>query len=355
MRFSTIATAAANIISNVGCDLSYVVESAGWSIYEDGRQIVEQLNRQKLLRARIADHPFGLWGQIIHFGSEHVLFGRPEARGCGRPQVLTVFHVVENYEGTRFLPELAAAVDIVHTACDLTVAKLVRLGVPHSKIVKVPLGVDTELFRPPSREERTAIRRILEIPDGAVAVGSFQKDGVGWGNGDEPKLIKGPDIFCDALERLARRYPVYVVLTGPARGYVKQRLAGAGIPFTHRHVQDFKGLYRYYHALDLYLVTSRNEGGPKAVLESLASGVPLVTTAVGMAPEVVQDGVNGRICAAPDPEAIVAAAASLLDDAALRTSAIKAGLVTSKKYPWAMVAARYYQALYAPLLGKAGR
>jgi glycosyltransferase involved in cell wall biosynthesis len=188
-----------------------------------------------------------------------------------------------------------------------------------------------------------------------VAVGSFQKDGVGWGKGDEPKLIKGPDIFCDTLERLARRYPVHAVLTGPGRGYVKQRLAVAGIPFTHRYVKDFKELYRYYHALDLYLVTSRNEGGPKAVLESLASGVPLVTTAVGMAPEVVQDGVNGRICAAPDPEAIVAAAGSLLDDAALRTSVIKAGLDSVKKYTWAKVAARYYQDLYAPLLAKAGR
>lgn len=355
MRLNTVKATVTNLCSNVCCDLSYVVESAGWSIYEDGRQIVEQLNRQQLLRARVTDHHFGLWGQIVHFGSEHLLWNGAKARQvllCGRPRVLSIFHVVEDWEGTGRIPDLAAIVDIVHTSCDLTVEKLVHLGVPHSKIVKVPLGVDAGLFRPPSREERTAIRWMLEIPDDAVAVGSFQKDGVGWGNGDEPKLIKGPDIFCEALELLAHRYPVHVILTGPARGYVKKRLAAAGIPYSHRYLADFKQLYRYYHALDLYLVTSRNEGGPKAVLEAMASGAPLVTTAVGMAPEVVQDGVNGRICAAPDPEAIAEAAASLLDDVAGRAAVITAGRITAEEYSWAAIAARYYRDIYAPLVEK---
>ena len=100
MRLNTVKATVTNLCSNVGCDLSYVVESAGWSIYEDGRQIVEQLNRQQLLRARVTDHHFGLWGQIVHFGSRHVLVGSPEARWCGRPRVLTIFHVVENWQGT---------------------------------------------------------------------------------------------------------------------------------------------------------------------------------------------------------------------------------------------------------------
>lgn len=353
MRLNTVKAIVTNLCSNVCCDLSYVVEGTAWVIREDGRQIVEQLNRQKLLRARISDHHFGLWGQIVHFGSKHLLWNGAKARQvmlCGRPRVLSIFHVVEDWEGTGRIPELTAVVDIVHTSCDLTIEALSRIGVERAKIVKVPMGVDTGLFRPPSREERTAMRRMLAVPDGAVAVGSFQKDGVGWGNGDEPKIIKGPDIFCDTLERLARSYPVYAVLTGPGRGYVKKRLAAAGIPFTHHYVEDFKQLYHYYHALDLYLVTSRNEGGPKAVLEAMASGVPLVTTSVGIALDLVKDGVNGRICAAPDPEAIAEAAASLLDDAAQRATVITAGRATTEEYPWAAIAACYYRDIYAPLV-----
>jgi len=355
MRFNTLKTSINNLSSNVSCDLSYVVEGAAWVIREDGRQIVEQLNRQKLLRARITDHQFGLWGQIVHFGTEHLLWNGAKARQvllCGRRRVLSIFHVVEDWEGTGRIPELTGMVDIVHTSCDLTIEALSRIGVERAKIVKVPMGVDTGLFRPPSREERTAICRRLEIPDGAVAVGSFQKDGVGWGTGDEPKIIKGPDIFCDTLERLARSYPVYAVLTGPARGYVKKRLAAAGIPFTHHYVEDFKQLYHYYHALDLYLVTSRNEGGPKSVLEAIASGVPLVTTSVGIAPDLVKDGVNGRLCAAPDPEAIAEAAASLLNDAAQRAAVITAGRTTAEEYSWPAIAALYYRDIYAPLVEK---
>jgi glycosyltransferase involved in cell wall biosynthesis len=92
-------------------------------------------------------------------------------------------------------------------------------------------------------------------------------------------------------------------------------------------------LYKYYHALDLYLVTSRNEGGPKSVLESMASGVPLVTTAVGMAPDVVLDGINGRLCSSFDPEAIAAIATELLDDDTCRADLMKVGK-GPPKYSW---------------------
>ena len=45
--------------------------------------------------------------------------------------------------------------------------------------------------------------------------------------------------------------------------------------------------------LDLYLITSREEGGPRAVFESMASGIPLVTTKVGQAMDVVVHERNG--------------------------------------------------------------
>ena len=62
----------------------------------------------------------------------------------------------------------------------------------------------------------------------------WQKDGVGWRDGLEPKLIKGPDILLGAVERLRELVPeLYVLLTGPARGYVIQGLERAGVAFRH--------------------------------------------------------------------------------------------------------------------------
>ena len=358
MRLKTAISVVDNICSGFKFRLSYVIEHARWSIREDGRQIVEQLNKQKLIRSRLSEQYLGLWGQIVHFGCEHVLFKGELAHRlllCGRPRVLTVFHVVKDWPGTQDLIKLCGVVETVHTTCELTVKELVRLGVPRVKIVKVPLGVDTVLFHPPTAEERAQVRRDLNIQDSAIAVGSFQKDGSGWGDGSIPKLIKGPDIFCDVIERLARRFLIHVVLTGPARGYVKNRLDAAGISYTHRYEEDFRRLFHFYHALDLYLVASLNEGGPKAILESMASGVPLVTSAVGMAPEVIRDGVNGFLCPPGDAAALANAAEVLIESPERRTAMARAGLETITNYRWEEIAARYFREIYSPLISGGAR
>ena len=56
--------------------------------------------------------------------------------------------------------------------------------------------------------------------------------------------------------------------------------------------------------LDLYIVASRHEGGPKAILESMASGVPLVTTRVGQAMDLVKHGKNAFMVNVEDVDAL---------------------------------------------------
>ena len=96
-----------------------------------------------------------------------------------------------------------------------------------------------------------------------------------------------------------------VLLTGPARGYVKRGLTDAGIPFRHVYLKHASQLSRMFHALDVCLVTSRQEGGPKAVLESMASGIPLVTTRVGQAMDLVRNGENGFMVPVEDVDGLV--------------------------------------------------
>jgi glycosyltransferase involved in cell wall biosynthesis len=121
----------------------------------------------------------------------------------------------------------------------------------------------------------------------------------------EPKLIKGPDIFLKALEVLKRDIPeIFVLLTGPSRGFVKKGLERLKIQYKHINLKDYSAIGRYYSVLDLYLVTSREEGGPRAVLESFASGVPLVTTRVGQAIDMVNHEENGWIVDIDDYEGL---------------------------------------------------
>jgi glycosyltransferase involved in cell wall biosynthesis len=224
-------------------------------------------------------------------------------------------------------------------------------GVPASKIVALPLGVDLSEFRPAAGgDARAAARRQLGAADAAAVIGCFQKDGSGWKDEAEPKLIKGPDIFVDALVSLNRRMPVHAVIPGPARGYVKRRLEQAGIPVSAPGFIAREELPRLYHGLDLYCSPSRDEGGPAGVLEAMASGIPVVSSKAGMPADMISPGVNGELVDVGDPEAMATAMAGLMAHPDRRAACAAAALTTIRAYDWPVVAARYAAELYLPLM-----
>jgi len=207
--------------------------------------------------------------------------------------------------------------DILYTKLSRAHHKISRIQVTHSemrniilesgisdeKVHQIPIGINMDNFCFNSKEKKHAIRKKLGLPQSAFIVGSFHKDGIGWGDGKEPKLIKGPDILVNTVGMLKQKIPeLYVMLTGPARGYVKDGLSRLNIPFKHFYIKNSKDICRYYHALDIYIIPSRQEGGPKAVLEAMASGVPLVSTKVGQAMDLIDHGNNGWIVDVNDVE-----------------------------------------------------
>lgn len=203
-------------------------------------------------------------------------------------------------------------------------------GIAPEKVCVIPIGFHREWFRPPTAGQRQRIRRRLGFPEDALVVGSFQKDGVGWGEGLEPKMIKGPDVFVSAMRQLHARVPtLHVLLTGPARGYVQRELTAAGIPYRHVHLRTYRQTADMYHALDAYVVASRQEGGPKAVLESMASGVPLVSTRVGQATDLVQHGHNGCLVAVEDSEGLAHWTEQVLTQPAFRATVLAGGAQTA--------------------------
>ena len=66
-------------------------------------------------------------------------------------------------------------------------------GIDPAKVFRIPIGVDLGRFPLPDDDTRARARDALGLPASAFVVGSFQKDGVGLGEGLEPKLVKGPD------------------------------------------------------------------------------------------------------------------------------------------------------------------
>lgn len=335
--------------------LVYIIEGAGWSTDWDGQSIVANL---KDLNGKVDVSPLGHTDGIIHFGSLPVFVASDKHHRLlidqidpHNPIVLTIFHIDEKYRKGMIMTVLdrLSRINVFHTSCQITKKELVGLGIPSEKIAVIPLGVDTSVFSPASLEKKSILRKELGIAENKVVIGSFQKDGNGWGEGETPKLIKGPDIFCQVLESLSLKFPVMALLTGPARGYVKNRLKHSGIPYLHYYPQNYEEVAEYFHALDFYLISSRIEGGPKAILESWASGIPLVSTAVGMVPDIALHEKNALLVESENVNGLIGQSERLIFNPNLREKLAANGLAEVQNYSWTIIADQYYQHLYAKL------
>jgi glycosyltransferase involved in cell wall biosynthesis len=76
------------------------------------------------------------------------------------------------------------------------------------------------------------------------------------------------------------------------------------VPYRHTFLKRYPEVEQLFQALDVYIIASRQEGGPKAVLEAMATGVPLVTTRVGQAMDLVRHGQNGWMVEIDDAEGL---------------------------------------------------
>lgn len=337
-------------------NLYYVAPFVNWVLDWEAYYITRHVQEQFGLKARVVKSIKNISGQIVHYGSLWDILANIGARHSKSNVVIgTVFHgLIESPDFRNALQTILDSQDRftrLHTASTVMYNRLLEWGVIKEKLVRIPLGVDLQRFGAVDQEERAHRRNELGIPEDAFCIGSFHKDGQGMAEGFAPKLIKGPDVLLEALIKVHRQRPnIFVMLTAPARGYVKQGLAAAGIPYLHVQEEDFHRIPRLFHALDAYLLTSREEGGPKGVLEALASGVPFVGTRVGLVPDVVTDGEDGLLTDIEDSLGLADGILRLIDDPKLRQRLSANGLNRIQEFGWPVIAGRYYRELYEPLL-----
>jgi glycosyltransferase involved in cell wall biosynthesis len=131
---------------------------------------------------------------------------------------------------------------------------------------------------------------------------------------------KGQMIFLRAMEKTAQSVPgVKALIIGDGQdrpmleGFCREKGLSDHVVFLGHQGK----IGDYYQALDLLVLPSLSEGLPNAVLEAMSFGVPVLATAVGGVPEVVQNG-NGMIVPPNDPEMLAERMIELLKHDALR-------------------------------------
>jgi glycosyltransferase involved in cell wall biosynthesis len=318
--------------------LFVVGDGVGWSIDDDRDRLTAT--------ARRLGHevPPPGWARFVKGQSvfHHDHFGalRPRWLESSHRLGLSYFH---GRPGTSGHPEFddayatlarnAARIDRVQVTHGEMHELVLSAGVEPERVFRIPIGIDLERFPLGDESARGAARERFDIPTSAFVVGSFVKDGVGLGEGNEPKLVKGPDVLVATLERVRESIPeLFVLLSGPARGYVRRRLEQSGIPYRHVVLGSRDELAGAYYALDVYVVASRQEGGPKSALESMATGVPLVSTRVGQVPEIAHDGEDALLPDAEDADALADAVARVHGSASLRARLVAGARPTAETY-----------------------
>ncbi|MGQ0702402.1 MAG: glycosyltransferase [Gemmatimonadales bacterium] len=193
---------------------------------------------------------------------------------------------------------------------------LTRDGVPPSRLHCIPNVLLPD--RPPL--DRRSARRRLGLEEDAPVIGWVGR--LSW--------EKGPDLALKALERI-RQLPWTAVFLGegPDQRALVTQASELGISDRVRWVGTIPRAGDLFAAFDVFLLSSRTEGTPAVLLEAMTAAVPIVATAVGGVPHLLEDGTAGGLVPPDDPEALARALGECLEDrdrAAMRAAKAKARL-----------------------------
>src|SRR5262249_46220522 len=127
--------------------------------------------------------------------------------------------------------------------------------------------------------------------------------------------------------------------SGPARPELERLTRDLGLEcdVTFAGRVDNDQIAALYRSASIFLNPSRVDNMPISLLEAMASGVPIVSTAVGGIPFLVEDGTTALLVHPGDPSAMAEAALRLLADDALADRLVAAGVAAAQAHTWERV------------------
>lgn len=188
-------------------------------------------------------------------------------------------------------------------------AALTRRVGSAARVVRIPNGLELRDSSVPANE-RAALRRRLRLPDGLLVIFTGRLS-----------RAKGLPMLIEVWSQIAREHAdAHLVLVGSGdrsfdgceqelRDSIRTAQLDSRVTFTG-HVEN---VHEYLQASDLFVSPSESEGFGLSLVEAMAAGLPCVSTAVGVAPEVIRDRREGWLIPVRDPAALSSALHDALD------------------------------------------
>lgn len=212
------------------------------------------------------------------------------------------------------------------SACIATTAETaeeaIQFGIAAERVHRIPNGLDGRSFRPATPEERMTARDLLGMQRQCIAItiGRLvsQKNHAGlleaWSHMDP---------------ETRRRSLLAIVGEGPELSRLQIRVTELGISDCVCFPGHRSDTVNWYHAANLYVIASHHEGLSNSMIESLASGLPVVATAVSGTAEYLDQAGAGIVVPVGDMEALCSAVQTLLTSPEMQQ---KYGLVARRMF-----------------------
>lgn len=193
------------------------------------------------------------------------------------PVITTIHHLEESKLNKKEFAEIDKLTTYYHSISPRTTETLKKYT--NKKIIELPLPIDPKenCFI----SDKIGLRKKWGF-DKEFLIGSFQRDTEK--NSNKPKLEKGPDIFLKLLDNF--KNPI-VILTGYNRQYLIEELEKKKIKYLYKENASDEEINELYNILDLYIVSSRVEGGPRSIFECALCHTPIISTDVGIASKIL--------------------------------------------------------------------
>jgi len=195
------------------------------------------------------------------------------------------------------------------------------------------IAVQHNSIRPraaPSAETVRNLRRSLGIADDervVLAIGRLSREKA------HTDLLSAFKLVRDKHPQLKSK--LVIVGDGPERA----KLVATARSYASESEVIFAGqqseVWPYYSIADVFVLPSHSEGSPNVLLEAMGAGVPIIATAVGGVPEMIEDNQSALLVPANDPSALSAAISRLLTDGDLahRLTSNASALVSNRFSP----------------------
>lgn len=184
------------------------------------------------------------------------------------------------------------------------------VGVPDRKITQIYNGVDSVKFHPPG-DGRISIGPDRFASDTDIVIGSVGRLAQ---VKDFPTLIRAFHRLRELWPEGCSRLRLVIVGDGPARTECEHLIATLGLADQIWLTGDRSDVAELMRGMDLFVLPSLGEGISNTILEAMATGLPVVATAVGGNPELVEDGQTGKLVAPGDADALAQTLLSYVRD-----------------------------------------